>query len=210
MVRFLLILWVVIYISPGLAGDKIIMPPDGLGYCATCHGVELKGNPSVDAPNLSVLSSWYVERQLLNFKHGLRAPQGSSDIVGREMQAMAAYLDKESIQAALDFIDNIPEKPASSTINGGSEQGKVLYQTCAVCHGQQGEGNKRLNAPRLAGQSDWYLVRQLENFKAGSRGAATGDISGAQMRAALNVLKDKTAINSVVSYINSFNNPTGD
>ena len=210
MVKWLLVLWVAVLTEPGFAETKIITTPDGLGYCVTCHGVELKGNPSVDAPNLSVLSAWYVERQLLNFKQGLRAPTGSMDIVGREMQPMAAHLDNAGIQAAIHFINSIPEHIASPTIKGDIKQGERLYQTCAACHGSQGEGNQPLNAPRLSGQSDWYLVRQLENFKTGSRGALAGDTTGAQMRAAASTLKGKAAIRDVVSYINSLNDSTRD
>jgi len=60
-----------------------------------------------------------------------------------------------------------------------------------------------MNAPRLAGMSDWYLVTQLKNFKAGYRGSHPEDIYGAQMRAMANSLRDDAAINNVVSYINT-------
>ena len=64
-------------------------------------------------------------------------------------------------------------------------------------------GNKSVDAPALVGQSDWYLARQLEKYKSCNRGAATGDISGAQMRAAAGILMDATDIQNVVAYINS-------
>ena len=142
MFRFLLIFWVASFAVRIFADTKIITAPDGLGYCVTCHGVELKGNPSVDAPNLSVLPGWYVERQLLNFKQGLRAPQGSPDLEGREMRPMAAHLDKAGVQAAINFVDGVPERIAPPTIKGNIKRGKALYQTCAVCHGQKGDGNQ--------------------------------------------------------------------
>ena len=44
-------------------------------------------------------------------------------------------------------------------------ESKTLYQTCAACHGAQGEGNPELAAPALAGQFEWYTQHQLENFK---------------------------------------------
>lgn len=51
------------------------------------------------------------------------------------------------------------------------EKGKELYEKkkCATCHGNQAEGNKGQKAPRLAGQYDWYLSKQLEYFKSGER-----------------------------------------
>ena len=38
---------------------------------------------------------------------------------------------------------------------------------CTTCHGTDGKGNEGVEAPRLAGMEDWYLRRQLENFRAG-------------------------------------------
>ena len=54
---------------------------------------------------------------------------------------------------------------------------------CAACHGADGGGNKLLGAPPLAGQDEAYLLRQLNNFKAGRRGYAEQDKAGQQMRA---------------------------
>jgi cytochrome c oxidase subunit 2 len=83
----------------------------------------------------------------------------------------------------------------------------MVYGTCSVCHGARGEGNRDFAAPALVGQSDWYLVRQLDKYKSGNRGAAAGDISGAQMSAAAGILMDATDIQNVVAYINSLANP---
>jgi hypothetical protein len=46
-------------------------------------------------------------------------------------------------------------------------------------------------------------VRQLEKYRSGLRGAAAGDVSGAQMRAAAGILMDATDIQNVVTYVNS-------
>lgn len=65
----------------------------------------------------------------------------------------------------------------------GFGEGRGLYRTtCVLCHGERGEGNVALNAPRLAGQDAWYIERQLENFASGVRGGDPGDIYGMQMR----------------------------
>ena len=60
-----------------------------------------------------------------------------------------------------------------------------------------------MNAPRLSGISDWYLVRQLSNFKSGIRGIHPADTFGAQMSWMTTVLPDEAAINDVVAYINT-------
>ncbi|MFO7762579.1 MAG: c-type cytochrome [Wenzhouxiangellaceae bacterium] len=56
------------------------------------------------------------------------------------------------------------------------------WSTCTACHGANAEGNRALKAPALAGQRPWYLVRQLENFATGVRGAHPEDTTARQMR----------------------------
>ena len=84
---------------------------------------------------------------------------------------------------------------------GDATAGAALYAVCAACHGAQGEGNPALNAPKLAGQQDWYLKRQLANFKAGARGANDKDTYGKTMAPMAQTLPDDTAVNNVVAYI---------
>ena len=69
--------------------------------------------------------------------------------------------------------------------------------------GNAAEGNPALNAPSLATTDDWYQVRQLQLFKQGLRGAHADDTYGQQMRPMAGLLADDSAINDVVSYINS-------
>ena len=78
-----------------------------------------------------------------------------------------------------------------------------MYAACAACHGDAAQGNEALGAPALAGQNDWYLVTQLKNFKAGYRGSHADDKFGAQMVPMAGALADQTAIENVVSYINT-------
>lgn len=58
----------------------------------------------------------------------------------------------------------------SAFADGDPAKGKSIYATCIACHGQNGEGLQATNSPRLAGLHDWYLIRQLQYFKAGIRG----------------------------------------
>lgn len=63
---------------------------------------------------------------------------------------------------------------------GDAEAGKAKAAPCAACHGQ--DGNKTLTGtyPKLAGQGEKYLVKQLENFKSGARENAVmqGQVAG--------------------------------
>lgn len=82
-----------------------------------------------------------------------------------------------------------------------ANESKALYQTCAACHGAQGEGNRALAAPALAGQFDWYTSRQLESFKNNIRGFAPKDSHGQQMKAFATTLDFDKDVPALVDYI---------
>ncbi|MDX1569765.1 MAG: c-type cytochrome [Xanthomonadales bacterium] len=90
---------------------------------------------------------------------------------------------------------------AAAHAEGDPAKGKVLYTTCQACHGAKAEGNEQLNAPALTGLQDWYIIRQLKNFKEGIRGSNPEDIYGAQMRPMAMTLPDDQAIEDVTAYI---------
>lgn len=48
-------------------------------------------------------------------------------------------------------------------------KGKVLYATCIQCHGEKGEGNPAQKAPKISGQFDWYVIKQVTDIKSGVR-----------------------------------------
>ena len=83
---------------------------------------------------------------------------------------------------------------------GDANKGKTLYMTCGACHGVGGMGNEALGAPKLAGQSGWYLVAQLKKFKAGIRGSHPEDTWGKAMAPMAKMLGDADA-EDVVAYI---------
>ena len=92
---------------------------------------------------------------------------------------------------------------ATSLAAGDPAKGKTLYATCGACHGQNAEGMEALNAPKLAGQEEWYPVRQLQNFKAGIRGTNPKDTYGMQMAPMAQTLPNEQAIADVAAYIKS-------
>lgn len=189
--------------APAAADDYTVVPREFI-YCTTCHGVELKGNQAVDAPRLNGMEPWYVRNQLDAFRNGWRGTN-PADLTGMEMHPQATVLSADAVEDAVAFVAAVPRRPADATpaVSGDAEHGRSLFASCAACHGAHGEGNESLHAPRLAGQSDWYLARQLEKFSSGARGTAAGDTFGAQMRASVSVLADDNDINDVVAYINT-------
>ena len=184
------------------AEDELPIPAEEYIYCTVCHGVQLMGNSIIEAPRLSGMESWYVESQLRAFKKGWRGKH-ERDVVGMEMQPMAAALTEEQIKEVSAFVAATRSDHPPETINGDTDKGNAHYSTCAACHGVNGEGNIALGSPALTGQNDWYLVRQLKHFRDGTRGGQPGDTYGMQMRASAGLLSDNQAINDVVKYIST-------
>jgi cytochrome c553 len=50
-----------------------------------------------------------------------------------------------------------------------ASKGAVLFKQCILCHGEKGDGNPAQKAPRISGQYDWYIIKQLGDIKAGRR-----------------------------------------
>jgi cytochrome c oxidase subunit II len=170
--------------------------------CSACHGAQGEGNPAMNSPKIAGQEAWYLTRQLQSFKQGTRGT-AAGDVYGAQMRPMAVQLkDDAAIANVVAYIGTLPSKPSPITVKGGdAAAGKTAYATCAACHGPNGEGMVQMNAPKLAGQEDWYLVRQLANFKKGVRGADPKDTFGVQMRGMAGVLSSDKAVNDVVTYI---------
>jgi len=62
--------------------------------CAVCHGEHAEGNPDTQAPRLAGQYPWYLERQLRNFRAGIRGAD-SSDTNGFMMAPMAKGLPSD-------------------------------------------------------------------------------------------------------------------
>lgn len=176
--------------------------------CTACHGPQGQGMQALNAPKLTGLEGWYIEQQLEHFKAGIRGAH-EEDVYGRQMAPMARTLaTPEAIDNVIAHIATLPDEPAPQTVEGNTAAGAQRFVVCAYCHGAGGQGIETMNAPRLAGMNDWYLARQLENFRAGVRGGHPQDYYGKQMGFMADILQGEQAINDVVAYINTL--PAGD
>ena len=169
--------------------------------CAACHGQNGEGNKALNAPANGGQNEWYVIRQLKNFRSGIRGAD-PNDTYGIQMRPMAMSLtDEQAIEDVAAYVALLDEPNPAKTIEGDVNAGKKAFEPCIACHGEKGEGNKSLNAPRLSKQHDWYIVRQLQNFKAGIRGSHPKDIYGAQMRPMAQLLATDEQVNDVAAYL---------
>ena len=171
--------------------------------CSSCHGARAEGNAAMHAPKLSGQPGWYLKRQIKYFQQGIRGSH-PADTFGNMMMPMAKTLTSDAdIDNVVAYIETLPDLLAAHTLTPVAAGGQKRYASCAACHGAQGEGGRAMNAPRLAGMSDWYLITALKNFKQRIRGAHPGDEYGGQMNLMAGMLADDDQINDVVAYIGS-------
>ena len=182
--------------APSLADDAYQT------HCASCHDATGAGNPSLGAPNLTLFSSAYLQRQLRGFREGWR---DTTDPYTQTMSAAVGALDAGEVAEALLAIDRLPDsreisvaKPAA----GDTDRGADLYTAyCGACHGTNAGGNDALGAPSLLGLDAGYLVRQYRHFSEGRRGFHTDDHYGKQMNRLSRSLKDPSLIDDVSVYV---------
>jgi len=177
--------------------------------CAVCHGENAAGNEVVGAPTIAGMPQWYVEAQLKQFRDGNRGTH-FDDIMGMRMRPMARSLMREGdVEAVAAYVAAMPSVDPAPTLTGGDlAAGKATYlKICITCHGPEGAGNKdMMGAAPLNRSSDWYLFRQVNNFRSGIRGARPGDQGGALMRPMMLQLTDEQSIKDVVAYIMTLGN----
>lgn len=132
---------------------------------------------------------------------------GSFEILCEELCGMAHHAMRSLVvvddQASYDaWIETLPTfAETMAAVPGDPVAGAPLYAACGACHGGQGEGIQVLNSPKLSGQEDWYLKRQIMNYKNGRRGVHQDDLFGGQMAPFVATLFDETAIDNVIAYI---------
>jgi cytochrome c553 len=171
--------------------------------CVPCHGRHGTGNAELGAPAIAGLPRWYVEAQLLKFQSGQRGMH-PSDAEGHRMRPMARSLNLEGdVASVAEYVASLPGHPAVATLAGGNPTaGAERYNTvCMVCHGADGTGMEAMGAPALLNQQDWYMLKSLDKFKSGLRGADTSDAQGQQMAAMSSTLEDHQAMLDVIAYI---------
>ncbi|HWH47478.1 MAG TPA: c-type cytochrome [Burkholderiales bacterium] len=184
-----LVIFAVALILPGVAGMNGALAAKS-DSCAHCHGTD--GNSTSSAyPSLAGQTKDYLYRQMKDFKEGRRKNSMMTPSIGvlsdTDMQELADYFSAQSIVRSKFEAD-----PAKV------EQGKKIAQEaqCTTCHQS---GFKGLNEfPRLSRQKYPYLVKQLKDYRDGTR---TND-NGVMAPAAKNLSDDQ--IEALAHYLASF------
>jgi cytochrome c553 len=155
--------------------------------CAGCHGEYGQGSNDGEYPRLAGLTDVYIARQLRLFKQRKRInipmlPYTSErELPEEDLVSIAAYLASIELPTKLPPIneaefDALARLQASKkvvnigTYPGDAEAGRRFYKKeCASCHGRDGYGDDKQGIPQLAGQYSAYLLKQVEDIRAGER-----------------------------------------
>jgi len=77
------------------------------GACSTCHGERAQGLHEMNAPALAGRETWYIIRQLQNFKSGVRGGD-PGDTYGLQMAPMAQLLpDKQAMEDVAAYLNGL-------------------------------------------------------------------------------------------------------
>lgn len=178
--------------------------PQLYATCAACHGKLAEGNPALNAPALAGQQADYLQRQLRNFRSGLRGTH-KNDLPGAQMRAAASVLrDEAAVAAVARHLAGLPKTTVKPAPGANLRNGNNLYHgKCGACHGGKAEGNAALSAPRLAGLEAAYLKRQHRNFREGIRGAHAEDRYGRQMSLMAKVLATEQDLDDVIAFMHA-------
>jgi cytochrome c553 len=121
---------------------------------------------------------------------------------------MAANLSPEDMA---DIAAYFSQHAVKTEAKEGNAAGRKLYvagnpytkvPACASCHGPHGVGNGPGKIPRLAGQKVDYIVKQLQDFRVGTRSNDRNSI----MQNLASRLTDKE-IQNIAAYLASMGAP---
>ncbi|WP_455200424.1 c-type cytochrome [Kaarinaea lacus] len=132
---------------------------DMVGGCEGCHGA--KGVSSSKTPSLAGQDAAYLVSALLNYQNKSRS--------NSDMQNAVAELSKDNFNnLATYFASQTPVKPEVNPLQTAQQ----LAEKCDRCH-KTPEQNPKLPTPRIAGQSEAYLLKAINDYKTKARDQST-------------------------------------
>ena len=138
--------------------------------CQGCHG-EDGMSAATSFPRLAGQYAGYIKKQIVDYQKELRKDDTMSGMAAtvtekQDLEDIAAYFASQKVMQG----EKTGEANLGKNIylNGNSVTG--LYG-CVHCHGEDGKGKSPNNSvfPVVGGQHKDYLVKQLNDFRSGTR-----------------------------------------
>ncbi|MFC3226267.1 c-type cytochrome [Marinibaculum pumilum] len=138
------------------------------GLCLSCHGGPGQAPATADTPLLGGQPELYALYQLVFFRQGQRKHDVMTELVAEmsddELRALAAWVGTLPPPAAIEA-----EVERTALSQERFDRGAELARShrCGNCHEPDLTGREHM--PRLAGQQEAYLLKTLQDYKAGRR-----------------------------------------
>lgn len=142
--------------------------PEAAAACTACHGDGASPPAAAEIPVLGGQPELYLLYQLVWFRQGQRSQP--------EMNALLHGMKDGELRALAAWAAALPPPPEADAAGGATEdrtalvaRGRTLAERhrCGICHLPDLSG--REHVPRLAGQQEAYLLKALQDYKAGRR-----------------------------------------
>jgi cytochrome c oxidase cbb3-type subunit III len=157
--------------------------------CGPCHGAG--GGGAKGYPNLND-NDWLWGGTLEQIQQTIEFGVRSGDAKGHESQMPAfgrdGMLKRDEIVIVANYVRSIANLStrASASLAAGK---KLFADNCAVCHGDEGKGNKELGAPNLTdgiwlfGSDEAALIEVITNSRGGVMPAWAGRLDPVTIKA---------------------------
>lgn len=153
--------------------------------CAECHGLDGAGN-RIKFPRLAGQKVEYIIKQLDDFRAGRRKNDGG------QMQETVTELEEKDTPRVAEWFSKQDAPWPGPTLDGEFDlvrarqlatAGEGGAPGCLACHSATSPYlyDRPVVAPRVAGQHDHYIAKQLKDFRTGRR---DNDADGMMRKAA--------------------------
>lgn len=154
--------------SRDLANPNVPPAVTAAQVCSMCHGID--GNSvSPLFPRLAGQPADYLVKELKEF----REKRSSDPMALAYMNGLSRHLTDDQIKGLADYFAKQAPKPNAPVENAQQiAAGKEIYENgipakdvmpCMACHGPKGQGQDL--SPKLANQHQYYLAREMRDFK---------------------------------------------
>jgi cytochrome c553 len=137
--------------------------------CVACHG-PMGNSTNPDYPVLAGQTARYLYLELKDFKEGRRTDS--------RMSPVSATLSRDDILDLADYFaaqKPVPVQFKADPVRIDAGRQKAAEVLCTMCHLGGFTGQNEI--PRVAGQYDPYIVKQLQDFRARRRTNDAGNMT---------------------------------
>jgi cytochrome c553 len=141
--------------------------------CGECHGLDGAGN-RIKFPRLAGLDPSYLVGQIRDFRAGRRQNDDGQmqetvhELAEKDIPRVADWFAKQKAPWPKSTIDASPDLVRARQL---AVSGAPGIRACLSCHSAASLGSldEPFDAPRIAGQRDFYIAKELIDYRDGQR-----------------------------------------